>query len=751
MIPMVRKGAVVASASLALCLAAAACSSSSSSSSPSGGSSSSASSSSGTTVSISVAQFTRDFSAMSVLKPLASAGKGNVAVILPDTVTSARYVQFDAPYLTQALTAAGLSSSQFTVQNAQGSDATQLSDAQTAITKGATVLIMDPLDSGVGAQIETYAKAHGVGGHRLRPADPRRQPASTTSASTTSWSARRSARASRPAPPPGTSAKPNVLVMKGDPTDNNATLFAQGYLGGARSASSAGKYVKVGSRPGPGRRSVALSEFQQNFTAHKNINSVLIPNDANAAPIIHYLQTKGVKAKTFPVTGQDATTIGLQNILAGYQCGTVYKPIYLEAQAAAALAMFLRAGKTPPAALVNGSTNDSKSNTAVPSVLLTPKWVTTANMASTVVADKFVTVAQLCVGQYAPPVRRPGYRNEQQLAERKEARPVTNPSADDARPATAGRASGSPTSRTQAPRAPKRPQARRRGPGRAAAADARSAARPRRLRRAPAPAAAEPLLRLVGVGKNFGPVRALTDINLDVPVGQVTALVGDNGAGKSTLIKTISGIWQQDHGEILWEGKPVRLHTPKDAADLGIATVYQDLALADNLDIVQNMFLGREPVRHWVLDETTMEKTAKRTLADLSVVTVRSVRQPVGSLSGGQRQAVAVARAVLRQARLVILDEPTAALGVTQTRVVLELIRRLKSQGIAVIVISHNLNDVMTVADRVAVLRLGQLVSVGPLSQYDAQSIVDLMTTGTSKRLAACPGRARSSGSSSEH
>jgi ABC-type sugar transport system ATPase subunit len=266
-----------------------------------------------------------------------------------------------------------------------------------------------------------------------------------------------------------------------------------------------------------------------------------------------------------------------------------------------------------------------------------------------------------------------------------------------------------------------------------------------------------PLLRLVGVGKNFGPVRALTDIDLDVPLGQVTALVGDNGAGKSTLIKTIAGIWPQDHGEILWEGRPVRLHSPKDAADLGIATVYQDLALADNLDIVQNMFLGREPVRHFALDETTMEKEAKRTLADLSVVTVRSVRQPVGSLSGGQRQAVAVARAVLRQAKLVIMDEPTAALGVTQTRVVLDLIRRLKDQGIAVIVISHNLTDVQAVADRVAVLRLGQMVSVGPLAQYDAQSIVDLMTTGTSRRLAAQaqssegPSAPQSAGSSSEH
>jgi D-xylose transport system substrate-binding protein len=400
MIPIARKGAVAVSASLALCLGAAACSSSSSSSTPSGGGSSSASSSSGVNVSISVATFDRNFTAMSALKPLAAAGKGNVAVILPDTVTSARYVQFDAPYLTQALTAAGLTSSQFSVQNAQGSDQTELSDAQTAITKGATVLIMDPLDSGVGAQIETYAKSHGVAVidyDRLTLGGSRQYYVSFNNvvvgqkigqgfqACATDWKV----------------SKPNVLVMKGDPTDNNATLFAQGYLGVLNPLFSAGTYVKVAEPAGTWTPSVALSEFQQNFTAHKNINSVLVPNDANAAPIIHYLQTQGVKAKTFPVTGQDATTIGLQNILAGYQCGTVYKPIYLEAQAAAALAMYLRAGKTPPTTLVNGSTQDSKSNSPVPSVLLTPKWVTTANMASTVVADKFVTVGQLCVGQYA--------------------------------------------------------------------------------------------------------------------------------------------------------------------------------------------------------------------------------------------------------------------------------------------------------------------------------------------------------------
>src|SRR5215813_9217820 len=398
MIPTVRKGAVVASASLALCLAAAACSSSSTSSAPSGGTSS-PTATGGATVSISVAQFERNFAAMAALKPLTAAGKGNVAVLLPDTVTSARYVQFDAPYLTESLTKAGLSSSQFTVQNAQGSDQTELSDAQTAITKGATVLIMDPIDSGVGAQIETYAKSHGVavinydrltlGGSRQYYVSFNNVLVGTKigqgfAACAASWHV----------------AKPNVLVMKGDPTDNNATLFAQGYLGVLNPFFSDGKYVKVGEPAGTWTPTVALSEFQQNFTAHKNINSVLTPNDANAAPIIHYLQTQGVKAKTFPVTGQDATTIGLQNILAGYQCGTVYKPIYLEAEAATALAMFLRAGKTPPGTLVNGATTDSKANTPVPSVYLTPKWVTTANMASTVVADKFVTVGQLCVGQY---------------------------------------------------------------------------------------------------------------------------------------------------------------------------------------------------------------------------------------------------------------------------------------------------------------------------------------------------------------
>jgi ABC-type sugar transport system ATPase subunit len=247
---------------------------------------------------------------------------------------------------------------------------------------------------------------------------------------------------------------------------------------------------------------------------------------------------------------------------------------------------------------------------------------------------------------------------------------------------------------------------------------------------------AVPLLSLRDITKSFGPVQALRGVNLDIPAGQVTALVGDNGAGKSTLIKTVAGIWEPDGGTMTWNGKPVHIHSPREATALGIATVYQDLALCDNLDIVANMFLGHELLQFRLLDEAAMELAAARTLSDLSVTTVRSIRQPVGSLSGGQRQAVAVARAVMAEAKLVIMDEPTAALGVSQTAMVLNLIRELANRGLAVLVISHNLSDVFRVADRLAVLYLGQLVSSGPVSNYDTQSAVELITTGSSDDVA---------------
>jgi ABC-type sugar transport system ATPase subunit len=244
----------------------------------------------------------------------------------------------------------------------------------------------------------------------------------------------------------------------------------------------------------------------------------------------------------------------------------------------------------------------------------------------------------------------------------------------------------------------------------------------------------EPLLRLEGVSKNFGAVQALTDVDLDVPAGQVTALAGDNGAGKSVLIKCIAGIHHPDSGQIFWEGHPVHIHTPRDAAALGIETVHQDLALCDNLDIVQNMFLGRETTGRAMLNEEKMETAAAETLSGLAVTTVRSIRQPVASLSGGQRQSVAIAKAVLWNSRLVIMDEPTAALGVAQTRMVLDLVRRLADRGLAVLIISHNMNDVFEVADRIAILRLGRMVAVRPIASVDRQIVVDLMTSGTSTR-----------------
>jgi len=240
-----------------------------------------------------------------------------------------------------------------------------------------------------------------------------------------------------------------------------------------------------------------------------------------------------------------------------------------------------------------------------------------------------------------------------------------------------------------------------------------------------------PLLELRGVQKSFGPVRALAGVDLVIHAGEVTALCGDNGAGKSVTIKIIAGIHPSDGGRILWRGHPVTIRTPKDSAALGIATVYQDLALCDNLDIVQNMFLGREPTKLGALDEAPMEVAAQKTLADLHVTTVRSIRQPVSSLSGGQRQSVAVARAVLWNSQLMILDEPTAALGVSQTAMVLELVRHLAQQGYAVLIVSHNLIDVFEVADNIAILRLGQMVAQAPASQLDRQSVVELMTTGT--------------------
>ena len=363
---------------------------------PSGGASSS---SSATVPQVAATSFTSDFSVMTQLQGLASQGHGKIGVLLPETTTSARYVDFDAPFLTKALEAVGLKKgSDFTVTNAQGSTQTELTQAQAAITQGATVLIMDPIDFGTGASIERYAHAHNVqviDYDRISIGGSRDYYVSFDNVQVgkligegfvkcvTDWNVK----------------NPQVLVMRGDPTDNNASLFAQGYLSVLNPKFQSGDYKKVAEPAGTWDPAKAATTFQQQYTAHKNINAVVVPNDANAAAVIAVLKNAGIPPKTFPTTGQDAQASGLQNVLSGYQCGTVYKPIQLEAQAAVALALYLRAGQTPPSSLVNGKTNDYQEKKDVASVLLTPIWVTPDNMKQ-VVSDGAVKYSQLCTSAY---------------------------------------------------------------------------------------------------------------------------------------------------------------------------------------------------------------------------------------------------------------------------------------------------------------------------------------------------------------
>jgi D-xylose transport system substrate-binding protein len=354
-----------------------------------------------TTTAVTATSFTSDFSAMAQLKSLAGQGKGKVGVLLPDTTTSARYERFDRPYLTKAFQAAGLSANDFKIDNAQGSASTMQTQAEADITEGASVLLVDAIDSGSGAAIEANATSKGVKvidyDRLVKGGAPGRTYVSFDNVKVgqligqgevdciKAWNVQ----------------KPNVLVMDGDPTDNNASLFAQGYNGVLKQYFDNGTYVKVGEPAGTWTPAVAATTFDQQYTAHKNINAVITPNDDNANAVIADLQKLNIPPKTFPTTGQDASLSGLQNILKGYQCGTVYKPIYLEAQGAAAVALYLRAGQTPPQALVNGSTKDPSGGSDVPSSLLTPSWVTTDNMQATVVKDAAVNVPELCIAALA--------------------------------------------------------------------------------------------------------------------------------------------------------------------------------------------------------------------------------------------------------------------------------------------------------------------------------------------------------------
>jgi D-xylose transport system substrate-binding protein len=386
---------------MAVGLAAAACSSSSKTKTTGTTAGGAATTAAAAAASVSATSFTSDFSAMGQLKSLASKGKGLIGVLLPDTTTSARYESFDRPYLTKAFQAAGLGASDFKIDNAQGSVSTMQTQAEADITQGASVLLVDALDSGSGAAIEANAASKGVKvidyDRLVKGGAADRTYVSFDNVKVgqligqgevdciSAWNV----------------SKPNILVMDGDPTDNNATLFAQGYNGVLKSHFADGSFVKVGEPAGTWTPSVAQTTFDQQYTAHPNINAVVTPNDDNANAVIASLQKLNIPPKKFPTTGQDASLSGLQNILKGFQCGTVYKPIYLEAQGAAAAAIYVRAGQKAPSSLVNGKTQDSTASTSIPSVLLTPLWVTTANMQSTVIKDGAAKSSQLCIAAVA--------------------------------------------------------------------------------------------------------------------------------------------------------------------------------------------------------------------------------------------------------------------------------------------------------------------------------------------------------------
>ena len=352
-------------------------------------------------VQVDASSFTSDFSVMKQLTDLASQGDGLIGVLLPDTTTSTRYVQYDAPYLTQAFEAAGLSSDQFKIDNADGSAATMQTQAEADINAGASVLLVDPLDAGSGAAIEAQAEAAGVAVidyDRLVKGGPEdRYYVSFDNVEVGKLMGQGLVQCIKD----WNVSDPNVLIMDGDPTDNNATLFNKGYMSVLQPLFDDGTYTKAGEPAGTWDPQEASTTFQQQLTAQPDMNAAITPNDDNANAVISILKGDGVQPKTFPTTGQDASLPGLQNILTGYQCGTVYKPIYLEAQAAAALAIYLRAGVTPPDSLVNDTTTDTTLNADIPSVYVTPVWVTADNMADTVVADQTVSVDDLCSGDVA--------------------------------------------------------------------------------------------------------------------------------------------------------------------------------------------------------------------------------------------------------------------------------------------------------------------------------------------------------------
>ena len=593
----------------------------------------------------------------------AEATDAKVGVILPDAASSARWETADRKFLGEAFKAAGVESD---IQNANGDKAKFATIADQMLNAGATVLLIVNLDSPSAAAVIKKATQQGVpvidydrltlGGGASYYVSFDNVAVGTAIGEGLVKCMGDNGKSSGP-----------VALLNGSPTDNNATLFKQGY----EKAITDGGYTVAADQSVPDwDNTKAGTIFEQMFTkANGDFVGVAAANDGLGGAVASVLGREGA-AKDIPTTGQDATDEGLQRVLLGTQCMTVYKAIKKEADAAAALAIALAKGDTAGA--------DSQA---------------TGQVEDTETKQQVKTRAAGAAGDL------PGERQ--------------------------GRDRGRVHDRGQGLHERRAQEGLRRE-------------RHQRMTKTTEGQQRE-LLSLRGINKSFGAVHVLRDVDLDVRPGEVTALVGDNGAGKSTLIKCVAGIHPFDSGEVVFDGKPVNIHGPKDANALGIEIVYQDLALCDNLDVVHNMFLGRELHSGVTLDETSMEKRAGETLKSLSVRTLRSLRQNVSSLSGGQRQTVAIARAVLWNSKLVILDEPTAALGVAQTEQVLNLVRRLAENGLGVVLITHNMNDVFQVADSIACLFLGQMAAQVRSKDVNNTQVIELITAGRSGDLGLRP------------
>ena len=591
-----------------------------------------------------------------------------VCVLLPDTTTSVRWEQFDKPAFIAAFKKAGLTAA---VVNALGQQQKQLAQAEQCINDGAKVGIITSLDTGTSIAIQKKFAA--AGGKSI---DYDRQIVGGIGAVYISFDGNAVGRIQARGVISGMVAKKTygpkgvIAELWGGPTDANAFWFKSGNDDVLNPLFKVKKVTKGPAKFVPNWDATsAQTIFEQMLVqTNNNIQGVVAANDGIAGAVVATLKAKGLKP--IPLSGQDATVQGVQNIISGWQTNTVYKYVPDEANAAAAAAVALFKGKAP-------KTNSTRPNGSKkqPTLVIPVVSITKANY-TRLFTDKFLKRSDVCSGAVQAVLqvdRRPRWRHLRVPPRSFRSRTMSD----------------------------------------------------------------TPLLEIRGLSKTFGSVQALTEVDFEVRKGEVMALVGDNGAGKSTLIKCIAGIHGYDEGEIVFDGEPVTIHSPKDAARLGIEVVYQDLALCDNLDVVQNMFLGREE-RDWLyrLKEPVMEQRTVETLRSLAVTTISSIRQPVASLSGGQRQSVAVAKAVQWNSRLVILDEPTAALGVAQTRQVLDLVKRLAEQGLAVVLVSHNLHDIFEVATRITVLRLGRDVGVYEREATTQQEVVTAITAGIPTKVA---------------